>query len=786
MIPVLLAAITAVAAQTTPTKDSLVGQYCSGCHNDRLKSGGLSLAHFDAARPVPTAPVAEKMIRKVRAGMMPPPGAPRPPANTLSSFATSLENSLDQNAAANPNPGAPALHRLNRTEYANSIRDLLGVHIDAAQLLPADDLSHGFDNMADVLTISPTLMEAYVRAAGKISRQAVGDVTVKPQMANYTLPRVISQTRHVEGTPFGTRGGITVVHDFPADGKYSFRLTFYFHQMGTTLFGQTMGKGQQIEVSVDGERVALFDINPQMKQTEDLRTHPIAIKAGPRRVAAAFIQKFEGAVEDEVSPPEQSLVDVNVANIPGLTSLPHLHDLVIVGPQDVTGISDTPSRKRIFSCRPASGADEIPCAKGIIGGLTSQAWRRPVTDADLEKLLNYYQAGRNEGDFETGIRTALQAIIANPEFVFRFERTPAGVAPGKNYRIGALELASRLSYFLWSSAPDEELIALASTGKLSEPEVLEKQTRRMLADARAKSLATNFAAQWLNLQNLKEALPDPLMFPNFDRNLANSMRRETELLFESVMREDRSVLDLLTANYTFVDERLAKHYGIPNIMGNRFRRVEITDENRRGLLGEAGILTLTSVANRTSPVQRGKWVMDVLLGTPPPAPPPNVPALKEAAENTQPQSVRERLEEHRRNPACAACHKLMDPIGFALENFDAVGVSRTHDADFRVDATGQMYDGAKLDGPASLRRAILNHSDSFLRNFTENLLAFGLGRVPDYYDMPVVRSIDREAARNGNQFSSFVLGVVKSAPFQMRRAESELMSQAEVHRNVHN
>jgi hypothetical protein len=409
-----------------------------------------------------------------------------------------------------------------------------------------------------------------------------------------------------------------------------------------------------------------------------------------------------------------------------------------------------------------------------------------VTDGDLEKLLNYYQAGRNEGDFESGIRTALQAVIANPEFIFRFERTPSGAAPGKNYKIGGLELASRLSYFLWSSAPDDELIALGAGGKLGDDEVLEKQTRRMLADPRAESLATNFAAQWLNLQNLKDALPDPLMFPNFDRNLAISMRRETELLFDSVVHEDRNVLDLLTANYTFVDERLAKHYGIPNVLGSRFRRVEIANETRRGLLGEAAILTLTSVANRTSPVQRGKWVMNVLLGVPPPAPPPNVPALKEAAENTKPLSVRDRLEEHRRNPACASCHKLMDPIGFALENFDAVGVWRTNDGEFRVDAGGQMYDGAKLDGPASLRRAILNHSDSFIRNFTENLLAFGLGRVPDYYDMPVVRSIDREAARNGDRFSSFVLGVVRSAPFQMRRAEGELVSQAGGNQHVHN
>ena len=752
-------------------QSTLVNQYCAGCHNEKLKSGGMTLTKLDPSHAEQNPELAEKVIRKLRGGLMPPVGLPRPDAAAGKAFINALEMQIDQAALANPNPGRPALHRLNRTEYANSVRDLLAIDIDVASLLPSDDMSHGFDNMADVLTVSPTLMEGYIRAAGRISREAVGDSQAQPLTKTYAIPRVLNQTRHVEGTPFGTRGGIAVVHDFPADGEYVFKLGFYYSPTGP-LFGLNQGKGQQIEVAVNGERVALLDVNPNLKLANDgLKTPPIKIKAGPQRISASFIQKFDGPIEDEYRMVEQSLVDVSAGVVPGMTTLPHLHELNVTGPMNVSGISETPSRRRIFACRPAAGADEIPCAKKIISALARQAYRRPANETDLEGLLGFYQSGRNKSDFETGIRTAIQAILASPEFVFRFEFVPPGAAPGKNYRISDLELASRLSYFLWSSAPDDQLVTLASQQKLREPAVLEKQVRRMLADPRSESLANTFASQWLHLQDLRDASPDLFLYPDFDRSLSQSMVRETELLFDSIMREDRSVLDLLTANYTFVDERLAKHYGIPNVLGNRFRRVTLTDPNRCGLLGQGSVLMLTSTATRTSPVRRGKYVLEVLLGTPPPPPPAVVPPLKEAHETAKPLSVRERLEEHRANAACAACHKLMDPIGFALENFDAIGTWRTNDSGSRIDASGTMFDGAKLDGPVSLRQAVLNHSEDFLGTFTENLLAYGIGRVIDYRDMPFVRAVQHEAARNNNKFSAFILGVVKSPAFQMRRVE---------------
>jgi hypothetical protein len=759
---------------TTALQRAFLDKYCSYCHNDKLQSGSMTLTRLDLDRPERSGELGEKVVRKLRVGLMPPPGMPRPARDTVIAFAASLESAIDRSAAAHPDAGRPALHRLNRTEYANSIRDLLAVPVDVSALLPPDDMSHGFDNMADVLTVSPTLMEAYIRAASKISRQAVGDPEAPALTFTYSIPRVVSQNRHVDGTPWGTRGGISVLHDFPADGEYVFKLGFYYSPTGP-LFGLNQGKGQQIEVAVNGEKAALIDINPAMTLAKDgIKTAPIAIKAGPQRISASFLLKADGPIEDEVSMVEQTLVDVSAGVVPGVTTLPHLHEFSVTGPLKVSGISDTPSRRKVFVCRPAAGADEVPCAKRILAGLARQAWRRPTTDTDLEGLLGFYQAGRNQGDFDTGIRTAIQAMIASPSFVFRFERTPATAAPGTNYRIGELELAARLSYFLWSSGPDEPLIALAGQGKLRAS--LDQQVRRMLADPRSEALATTFADQWLHLQNLKDSNPDLFLYPNFDRTLAQSMRRETELLFDSIMREDRPIVDLLTADYTFVDERLAKHYNIPNVMGGRFRRVPVADENRRGVLGHAGILMLTSTAIRTSPVQRGKWVMEVLLGTPPPPAPPNVPALPENSEGrtghvAKPLSVRERMEQHRRDPSCAGCHKLMDPIGFALENYDVMGVWRTNDSGFRIDPSGQMFDGTKLNGPASLRQAVLSHSDAFIGTFTENLLAYGLGRVIDHRDMPVVRAIDREAARNNNRFSSFILGIVKSMPFQMRRAE---------------
>ncbi|HTW63581.1 MAG TPA: DUF1592 domain-containing protein [Bryobacteraceae bacterium] len=756
----------------TASQEALVHKYCQGCHNDKLKSGGFSWAHVDLSKPGENAEQLEKVIRKLGAGLMPPVGMPRPDVATTRSFVASLESGIDHAAAAHPYPGRPALHRLNRTEYANSIRDLLGVKVDVAPLLPADDMSHGFDNMADALNFSPALMDAYIRAAGKISRLAVGDIDTAPYVTTYQLSKSVAQRRHVEGTPIGTRGGMSVVYDFPLDAEYVFKMTFYYSVDGP-LYGKSQGKGQQIEVSINGERVALLDIDPKRTKWDDLQTPPIKVKAGPQRVSAAFIQHSEGPLEDVVSPIEYSLVDLNEADMAGLTSLPHLHDLAISGPYNASGLGNTPSRRKIFACHPTSG-DDIDCAKKIITRLVRQAYRKPADDSDVEELLNLYVAGRNRDGFEGGIRLAIQAMIADPKFIFRFEPTPDNVAPGATYRISDLELASRLSYFLWSSAPDDELLSLASAGKLKDPAVLEQQVRRMLADPKSESLSSNFAYEWLHLQNLKDAQPDAYLYPNFDKNLAQAMQHETELFFDSFVRQDRNILGLLTADYTYVDEILAKHYKIPDVLGSRFRRVEIPDENRRGLLGQGSILTLTSISNRTSPVQRGKYVLEVLLGTPPPPPPPNVPALPENASSGELKelSVRQRMEIHRKNPTCAACHKIMDPIGFSLENFDATGAWRINDGGLPVDAAGQMFDGTKLDGPASLRQAILKHSDAFLGTFTESLLAYGLGRVIDYRDMPTVRSIARQAAAQDNRFSAFVLGVVNSVPFETSTAES--------------
>jgi hypothetical protein len=746
----------------------VVDYYCASCHSDEVHRGGLSLESFDLAHPEKNPEISEKIIRKLRAGMMPPPGRKRPSDEELNALASTLENRIDAVAAAHPYAGFTPLHRLNRIEYANSVKALLGLDVDATELLPADDLSHGFNNMADVLTVSPALLEAYISAAGKISREALGDAQAAPVMATYMIPRVISQTRHVNGTPFGTRGGVAITHTFPADGEYVFKIAFYTHQQGY-LFGQAQAKGQQLEIAVNGERVALVDVDPKFKDTDDLRTAPIKIKAGQQIVSAAFINKFDGPVQDEVQPYEQSLIDVNVANMPGLTTLPHLRGLSIIGPNHVTGISETLSRDKVFAVYPAGPADEPAAARAIVTSLVRRAYRKPASAADVNEVLGFYKKSRSEGSgFDEGIRAALEAVLANPQFIFRFEHAAVRAQTGRNYAISDLELASRLAFFLWSAPPDEELLRVASAGTLHQRPVLEREVKRLLADKRSESLATNFAVQWLSLKNLDEVLPDPYQFPNFDKNLAQSMRRETELLFDDVARKDRSVLTLLTADYTFVDGRLAKHYGIPNVLGNRFRRVALADENRRGLLGQASILTLTSTANRTAPVTRGKWVMQVLLGSPPPVKPPDVPELVEAADETTPQSVRQRMEEHRKNPACASCHRVMDPIGFSLENYDPTGAWRNTDNGVKVDATGTLFDGTPLHGPADLRSGILKHREAFLRVFAENLFAYGLGRIPDYRDEPEVRAIVSRAAKHDDRFSEYVLGIVESPAFTQR------------------
>ena len=757
------------------SQQALVNDYCSGCHNDASLEGGFSWTTIDLADPGLNAAQAEKVIRKLRAGMMPPAGEARPSAADAKALALAIETAIDRSASEDPFAGAPELHRLNRTEYRNSVRELLDLDVDVSSMLPPDQMSGGFDNISDVLAVTPALVQGYVRAASKISRLAIGDAEVAPTMSMYTVPKVVNQLRHVEGTPLGTRGGTSVVYNFPADGDYTFKVTFY-HDFITELFGANLPEnlqGQELEISLDGARVAIFELDPELPEPEGtLTTKSVRITAGAHRVAAAFISKFDGPTEDQFRQVEQSMVDVTAA-VPGLVALPHLHTLTIAGPFVVTGVSETASRQKIFTCRPAASDEDLACARNILGTMARRAYRRPISNADVEFLINHYRTGREEGDFEAGIQMGVQAILAHPEFVFRFEKTPSDVRPGTNYRISNLELASRMAYFLWSSLPDEELLSLASEGSLTDPGILEQELRRMLADPRSSALADNFAFQWLRLQTVKEAHPESLVFPEFTRNLGESMTEETKLLFASIIREDRSVVDLLTSDYTFVDEVLAKHYGIPNVMGNRFRRVTVTDPNRVGLLGHGSFLTLTSLANRTSPVQRGKYVMEVLIGSPPPAPPPVVPPLKEAVDNEKVLSVRDRLVQHRANPACSACHQLMDPIGLTLENFDAIGRWRVNDSGYRIDPSAEMYDGTPLNGPVSLREAVLARSDAFIGTFTEHLLSYGLGRVLDYRDMPTVRSITREAARNDNRFSSFILGVLKSVPFQMRRADDE-------------
>lgn len=756
---------------------ALVDRYCSDCHNPDQKLGSMTLTALDLAHPEKNIDLAEQVIRKTGVAMMPPPGKARPDNATMKLFTSSLAANVDTYAAKHPAINNPALHRLNRAEYANSVKSLLALDVDSEKLLPGDAMSHGFDNMSDVLTLSPALMEAYVRAAGKISRQAIGDRHADPVNATYTVPRVVSQVEHVEGAPLGTRGGISVIHTFPADGKYTFKVSF-FHSLDGPIFGAMQDRAQSIEVSIDGTRIALFPIDPKMKKFDDMRTPLTTVTAGPHRVSAAFLRTYDGPVEDAVQPVGFSLLDLNQATLPGLTELPHLQEFIIMGPATVAGISETPSRKQIFTCYPTTATEEAPCARKIITRLATQAYRRPVQPEEIAKLMKMYDLGHTDDGFEGGVGVALQAILANPSFVYRFERSRLQLAQqgseapaGTLYSITDLELASRISYFLWSAPPDAPLMEAARANRLHLPLVLKAQVKRMLADPRSSSLATNFAAEWLHLQNLKGVQPDGYLYPDYDKTLGAAMRKETELFFSSVVHDDASVLRLLDARYTYVNEQLAHLYGIPNVLGSRFRRVPITDDNRYGLLGQASLLTLTSASNRTSPVIRGKYVMEIFFGTPPPPPPPNIPALKEHGDNGSVQTVRMRLEEHRKNPTCAACHKFMDPIGFALENYDPVGAWRSFDSGAPIDTGGKLYDGTPLSSPADLRRAIMAHSDAFVGTFTENLFAYGMGRVLRPSDMPVVRIIEAQAAPHDFTFSSIVLGIVNSEPFRKRSAE---------------
>jgi hypothetical protein len=773
----IMAVAHAGASLTSADQTAMVKQYCATCHNDRTKAGGLSLASFDAAQAASHSEVTEKMIRKLRAGMMPPAGARRPDSDSVIALASALEARIDRAAALNPNPGFRPFQRANRAEYARAIRDLLSLDVDVNTFLPPDTISNGFDNVADAQILSPTLMEGYLRAASQISRLAVGDRSATATSVTYKIARAKSQMAHVEGAPIGTRGGLSEVHVFPADGEYIFKAAMHYEPLGGLVGRSTMstlGLPELIEVSIDGERVAVLELNARMSESDpknnlEPQTEPIHVTAGPHRVSAAFIQSFEAIPDDLVMPLENTLADVSIGQ--GITLLPHMRELRIIGPSRVTGVSDTPSRRRIFSCRPTTEAEEAACAREIISRLATQAFRGPVSADDVSGLLGFYQDGRRRGDFENGIRLAVQAILASPRFVFRFEEAPATLKPGQSYRISDADLASRLSYFLWGTVPDAELLTLVRNRTLGGPGVLDRQIKRMLADPRAEALSTRFAAQWLRLQDLDKVTPDYLQYPQYDDRLAAGFRRETELFFDSLVREDRGLLDLITADYTFVDERVAAHYGIANVSGPQFRRVTLP-ENRRGILGHGSILVLTSSSDRTSPVHRGKWVMEVLLGSPPPPPPPNVPELDEVKPTASGRtlSVRERMEEHRKNPACNSCHRVIDPLGLALENYDPTGAWRIKDNEVAVDPAGVLYDGTKVEGPASLRSALLRYKDAVVLSFTESLMTYALGRRIESYDMPAIRSIVREAARNDYRMSSFLRGVIKSAAFQRGRA----------------
>ena len=781
-------AIYAQAPSPTEAAQAVVEGTCQRCHNDRARYGNMSLEGFEVAAADEQPALAEKMVRKLRAGMMPPAGVSRPPEAALTGLAAALETRLDARAAAAPNPGRRSFQRLNRAEYERSIRDLLALDVHAGDYLPLDTKSANFDNIADVQLLSPTLLNGYLRAASAISRLAVGDPTSSPTETTYKVTRWVSQREQVDGAPYGSRGGLSLIHTFPADGMYLFRVSFH-HETTGALFGSgraalhTAERPEQIEISVDGERAALLDIDRWMHVSDpdgvNLWADPIQVSAGPHRVSAVFVRQVEGPAQDLISPHEWSLASTSVADAYGFTSVPHLRDLAIRGPFDPTGVSETPSRTRIFSCRPAMplANDARGCAREIITRLGTAAYRRPLTDDNLDALMALYDAGAEDGGFEPGVRMALEGLLASPHFVFRFEEPPIDIGAADSFLISDLDLASRLSFFLWAAGPDGELVRLATDNRLSDPIVLDSQVRRMLADPRAEALATRFAAQWLRLPDLDTMHPDVRTYPDFDAQLKQSMRRETELFFHHLIREDRSLFELLTADYTFLNERLAKHYGIPGLVGTRFRRVTFpADEPRRGLLGHASVLTLTSHADRTSPVLRGKWVMEVLLGSPPPPPPPNVPDLEETAvaEDGRLLSVRERMELHRSSPACSSCHRMMDPIGLALEHYDVTGAWRIKDNGAPIDAAGVLYDGTPVRSVADLRTALLNRPIPFIRTFTENLMAYALGRRLEYYDMPAVRDIVRAADANDNRLSAFILGIVTSPAFQMKAGVADM------------
>ena len=762
-------------------------RYCVTCHNDRLRIAGLALDAADVDAVGEDAATWERVARKLRTRTMPPSPRPRPDEASYDGLVAYLEAELDRAAESAPDPGRrPALHRLNRAEYANAVRDLLALEIEAAALLPPDDASYGFDNIGDVLRVSPALLDGYLDAARTVATRAIGERAAAVEQITHRVPPDLTQDRRLDGLPFGTRGGARIERYFPVGGEYDIQVRLQRNFIGGRIMGLT--EAHQIEITVDGERVNLFTVGGRRAASEaeseeaearrrtygdreadaGLRVR-VPLQAGRRVIGVSFLDRPAAQVEGARLPYLRSFAILGEAT----EGLPHVDTVTITGPHGAAG-GETPSRARIFSCRPVSRADEPACARSILTTLARRAYRRPVTEGDVGTLLDFFEAGRRDGGFEAGLRLGLQRLLMSPDFIFRVERDPVDAGAGTAYVVSDLELASRLSFFLWSSAPDDELLALAEDGRLREPGILEAEVRRMLRDERASALVDNFAGQWLHLRNVPHAVPDIRIFPDFDDNLRAAMRRETELLFETIVREDRSVLDLLGARYTFVNERLARHYGIPGIYGSRFRRIPLADDSARGgLLGQASIQMVTSYPNRTSPVLRGKWLLENVLGTAPPDPPADVPPIEETTADGQPRSMREAMVQHRANPACASCHQVLDPLGFGLEHFDAVGAWRDTDGpNATIDATGSLPGGVRFDGPRELREALLRQPESFVRVLAERLLTYALGRGVEHYDLPAVRAVARSAAQDDYRFSTLVMSIVESVPFQMRRTPS--------------
>ena len=775
---------------TVPARD-ILNKYCVTCHNARTKTAGLLLDAMDVDNVGPDAERWEKVASKLRTREMPPPGRPRPDQDTYDAIAKHVEDSLDAAAAAHLNPGRVAVHRLNRAEYSNAIRDLLGLQIDAASLLMADEPDqHGFDNIANLLTVSTARLERYMSAARRISRLAVGDPTINPVVETYSVPDAFVQNdRTSEDLPFGSQGGIAVDHLFPVDAQYNIKVLLrrqvYLYIMG-------MAEPHKLDIRVDGLLVKRFSVGGEGKgmtapegfagntqgdpawenymHTADAHLEVrVPIKAGVHKIGVSFVRQY-WKPEGIYQPPQTGYAavtnDVYFGN-------PSVERVMIDGPYDATGKSesvDTPSRRSVFVCRPKDAAAEEPCARKILTTLATRAYRGPVVEEDVQTLLEFYKQGRASGGFDQGIQRGLERILASPSFLFRFEREPANLVAGTPYRLGDLELASRMSFFIWSSIPDDELLSVANRGRLKDPVVLGQQVKRMLADPRSEALVDNFATQWLKLGKIVAVKPDEFEYPEFDENLRNAIQEETRRFISSQLREDRSVVDLLSADYTFVNDRLARHYGIPDVYGNQFRKMIFKDGVRGGLLGQSAILTATSYPNRTSPVVRGRWLLENMLGAAPPPPPADVPALQESGAAGQAKSVRDRMEAHRKNPVCASCHVRMDPLGFSLENFDALGKWRTMSDGVPIDTAVSLPDGTQFEGVVGLRKLLLEHRADFVRTLTEKMLAYAIGRSVEYYDLPMVRQVARTAAPSDYRWSAVILGIVKSAPFTMSTA----------------